>query len=216
MVERFNCSLLQMLRSYVNDHAEWERYLLLVLFVYHTAEHASTGITPFEMMFGRTPQQPPFPETTAYDVGSYQNHLRSKLAQLTDFVEIHMTEAAHKQKLCYDQRAIYRFFKTGDTVWLTSPITGKLDPKWEGDWGVKTVNGPTTYTISDGKRTRVVHVNRLRPRIQPSLVPVSPDSKVVECWSPPSIEHEIMDADESPTETHYPSQERRPPDWFRP
>ena len=72
-----------------------------------------------------------------------------------------MTEAAHKQKLCYVQRAISRSFKTGDAAWLTSPTAGKQDPKWGGDWEVKTVNGPTTYTISDGKRTKVVHVNRL-------------------------------------------------------
>ena len=83
------------------------------------------------------------------------------MAQLTDLVEIPMTEAAHKQKSCYDQRAIHRSFKTGDTVWLTSPIAGKLDPKWEGDWEMKTVNEPTMYTISDEKQTRVVHVNRL-------------------------------------------------------
>ena len=213
MVERFNRSLLQMLRSYVNDHAEWERYLPFVLFAYRTAVHASTGVTPFEMMFGRTPQQPPFPETTAYDVMSYQNYLRSKLAQLTDFVETHMTEAAHKQKLCYDQHASSRSFKTGDAVWLTSPTAGKLDPKWEGDWEVQTVNGPTT---SDGKRTRTVHVNRLRPRIQPALVSASPESRVVECCSPPSIEHEVVDVGESTTEARYPSRERRPPDWFRP
>ena len=150
MVEHFNRLLLQMLRSYVNDHAEWEQYLSLVLFAYRTAVHASTGITPFEMMFGRTPQQLPFSEPTAYDV-SYQHYLRSKLAQLTDFVEAHMTEVAHKQKLCYDQRAIPRSFKIGDAVWLTSPTAGKLDPKWKGDWKAKTVNGPTTYTISDGK-----------------------------------------------------------------
>ena len=168
------------------------------------------------MMFGHAPQQPPFPETTAYDVMSYQNYLRSKLAQLTDFVETHMTEAAHKQKLCYDQHASSRSFKTGDAVWLTSPTAGKLDPKWEGDWEVQTVNGPTTYTISDGKRTRTVHVNRLRPRIQPALVSASPESRVVECWSPPSIEHEVVDVGESTTEARYPSRERRPPDWFRP
>ena len=138
------------------------------------------------------------------------------MAQLTDFVETHMAEVAHKQKSCYDQLAISHSFKTGDAVWLTSSTAGKLDPKWEGDLEVKTVNGPTTYTISDGKRTKIVHVNRLRPLIQPALVSASPDSKVVECWSPPSIEHEIMDAEESPTETHYPSRERRPPDWFRP
>ena len=148
MVEHFNRSLFQMLCSYVNYHAEWERYLPLVLFAYRTAVHTSTGVTPFEMMFGHTP---PNPETTAYDVISYQNSLRSKLAQLTDFMETHMTEAAHKQKVCYDQYASPRSFKIGDAVWLTSPTAGKLDPKWEGDWEVQTVKGPITYTTSDGK-----------------------------------------------------------------
>ena len=48
------------------------------------------------MMLGHAPQQPPFPETTAFDVTSFQSLLRFKLAQLTG---THMTEAAHKQKL---------------------------------------------------------------------------------------------------------------------
>ena len=216
MVERFNRSLLQMLRSYITDHAEWERYLPFVLFAYRTAVHASTGVTPFEMMFGRAPQQLPFPEATAYDITSYQNSLRSKLAQLTDYVETHMTEAAYKQKLCYDQHTSVRSFKAGDAVWLASPTAGKLDPKWEGNWKVQTIKGPTTYTISDGTRTKTVHVNRLRPRMQPALIAASPESEVSDYWSPPSIEHDVVDVEESPTEARYPSRERRPPDWFRP
>lgn len=97
------------------------------------------------MMFGRAPQQPPFLEATAYDVTSYQSSLHSKLAQLTDYVETHMTEAAHKQKLCYDWHSSPHSFKAGDAVWLTSLTAGKLNPKWEGDWEVQTVKGPTTY-----------------------------------------------------------------------
>ena len=217
MVERFNRSLLQMLRSYVHDHAEWEQYLPLVLFAYRTAMHASTGVSPFEMMFGRSPHQPPLPEASAHDVVSYQNQLRSKLAQLTDFVETHMTEAAHKQKLCYDRHTTSRSFKCGDSVWLTSPTAGKLDPKWEGDWEVQAVNGPATYTITDGKRTKTVHVNRLRSRIQPSLR-TAPESNMekVSQWSPPSVEHVIVDTEESPAAPRYPTRDRRPPDWFRP
>ena len=71
-------------RCFVLYHAEWERYLPFVLFAYHTAVHASTGVIPFEMMFGCAPQQLPFPETTAYEVTSYQNSLHSKLTQLID------------------------------------------------------------------------------------------------------------------------------------
>ena len=41
MVERFNCSLLQMLQVYVTDQADWEQYLPLMLFAYRTAAHTS-------------------------------------------------------------------------------------------------------------------------------------------------------------------------------
>ena len=60
MVERFNRTLLQLLRSYTEQQAEWERYLPFVLFAYHTAVHTSTGVSPFEMMFGRPLVQNPF------------------------------------------------------------------------------------------------------------------------------------------------------------
>ena len=53
LVERFNQFLLQMLRAYVQQQHDWEPYLPLVLYAYRTAVHAPTGVSPFELMFGR-------------------------------------------------------------------------------------------------------------------------------------------------------------------
>ena len=47
MVECFNRSLLQLLRSYVDNKADWEQYLPLVLYIYRTAVHSSTGVSPY-------------------------------------------------------------------------------------------------------------------------------------------------------------------------
>ena len=55
MVERFNRTLLQLLRTYVEKKEEWEKYLPLALFAYRTAVHSSTGVTPFKLMYGREP-----------------------------------------------------------------------------------------------------------------------------------------------------------------
>jgi len=55
MVEWFNWSLLQLLRLYVEQEYDWEKYLSLVLFAYRTTAHTSTGTSPFMMMFGRQP-----------------------------------------------------------------------------------------------------------------------------------------------------------------
>ena len=59
-----------------------------------------------------------------------------------------------------------RTFKAGDLVWLSIPMAGKLDPRWEGGWKVKACKSPVNMEVSDGTRNRVVHVNRLRHRIQ--------------------------------------------------
>ena len=36
-----------------------------------------------------------------------------------------------------------------------------------GGWTMKVMQGPITYTITDGKRDRTVHISRLRKQIQP-------------------------------------------------
>ena len=51
MVERFNRSLLQMLRAYVCHESDWEKFLPLVMFAYRTSPHTSTGASPFDLMF---------------------------------------------------------------------------------------------------------------------------------------------------------------------
>ena len=78
MVERFNCTLLQLLHSYTEKQEEWEHYLPFVLFAYRTEVHTSTGVSPFELMFGHPPVQNPFPTRTAYGAVSYQSQLRAK------------------------------------------------------------------------------------------------------------------------------------------
>ena len=164
------------------------------------------GVSPFEMMFGCPPVQTPFPTRTTYDAVSYQSQLRTKRAQLSDFVEIQLAQAAHKQKSAYDQHTQQQAFEIDQPVWLSSPTAGKPDAKWEGGWKIKAIQGPTTYTITDGRRTKTVHVNRLR--IQTQFTSDSTTSP----WEAPSIEHEVIDTETPPTNQRYPTRNRRPPD----
>ena len=169
MVERLNRSLLQLLRTYAQRQDDWEKHLPLVLYAYRTAAHSSTGTSPFQLMYGRQPKSSTFSSFTGYDAMQYQETLQAKLAELQDLVEAHIVESAKRHKGAYDQKSAERRFKTGDLVWLSIPTAGKLDPRWEGKWKVKIMKSPVTMEITDGKRTKVVHVNRLQPRIQPSV-----------------------------------------------
>ena len=201
-----------MLRAYVREQADWERFLPLVLFAYRTAEHAATGLSPFQLMFGRTPQAPPLPQATAHEPVSYHAQLCSKLAELHDFMDINLTEAANLQKKLYDKRTQSRSFQVGEKVWLSVPTVGKLDPRWEGGWVIHSVQGPTTYSITDGKRSKTVHVNRLQRHIQPD--PKTPSQEFITTWQPPLFHHDIV-SDDPPPEPRYPPRICRPPDHLQ-
>ena len=144
-------------------------------------------------MFGRTPQKPVLHSNTAHDPSSYHDQLQAKLAQLRDFVEMCIAENAHHQKTSFDRHAQTRTFQVGDPVWLSIPTARKLDPRWEGKWVVHSIPGPTSYTITDWKRLRTVHVNRLQQRIQRDAH--DPQSDVVAehtTWQPPTVEHQVI------------------------
>ena len=215
MVERFNRSLLQLLRSYVDRYDNWERYLPLILYAYRTSVHSSTGASPFILMYGRQPKTD-LSHAAAFDALSYPAHLRAKLAELRDFVETNLIEAAQHQKSAHDQHAISRTLVAGDCVWLSVPTAGKLEPRWEGGWKISMVKGPVTMEITDGERTKVVHVNRIRRRLQPMLQeqPAS-DNQISQPWNPPWVDHHILPrrATELPSR-RYPQRERRPPDRY--
>ena len=132
MVERFNHSLLQLLRCYVNTEEDWETYLPLVLYAYRTAPHSTTGISPFQLMFGRDPKPATFPPTNAFDPSSYSACLLTKLAKLQDLVANNITAAAQQQKNHYNKNSVTRPFSVGEPIWLSIPTARKLQPRWEG------------------------------------------------------------------------------------
>ena len=211
MVERFNRSLLQLLRCYVDTEDDWERYLPLVLYAYRTAQHSSTGVSPFQLMFGRPPQSAPIQQPTAFDPTTYSAQLQTKLASLQDLVHTNITANAQQQKLCYDKHSHVRSFAPGDLVWLSVPTRGKLQPKWQGKWKIIEIKNPINVKITDGQTTKVVHVNRLQHRKQPQHDAV-PSSNTYTTWVPPQIDHYVFPV--SPPERRYPQRTRRPPDWL--
>ena len=234
MVERFNRSLLQLLRTYVEKEEDWEQYLPLALYAYRTAQHSSTGISPFVLMFGRQPKMPLIGTPLAFDTGTYKKHLCAKFSELQGIVEANLVQASTRQKIGYDRHIRpSRQFKIGDPVWLSIPTAGKLSPRWEGNWRISSVKSPVTMEIMDGKRSRVVHINH---RVQPDTA-ATPEVATGnrETWYPPQVEHFIVDIPtpvvtpqlplrdaaqpllEQPPlvgeeERRYPLRQRRPPD----
>ena len=215
LVERFNRSLLQLLRVYVEKEAEWEKYLPLVLYAYRTTKQTSTGVSPFEILFGRNAISSSPQPSRSHDVSSYTYNLRSKLAQLRDLVEGNIVESSKSQKTYYDLRSVERIFQPNDLVWLSVPTTTKFSPSWEGGWKVKSILSPVSVEITDGRRKRVVHLNRLRKHIQPIDTECSRNTEAG-VWRPPTVDHEvIIDNPTNQPVRRYPLRERHPPQRFQ-
>ena len=142
-----------------------------MLYAYLTAVHSSTGSSPFLLMFGRHPTLTPFSPSTAFDSTSYPAHAypcqACRTARPCGIQSI--AAAAHHQKSAYDQHSLPTVYSVGDLVWLSIPTAGKLDPRWEGRWKIKSIKSPVNMEIMDGLRTKIVHINRLQHRIQPSI-----------------------------------------------
>ena len=70
LVERFNRTLLDMLATTTKDHPfDWEEQLSRVCMAYNSSVHASTGFSPFFLMFGR---QARMPIDLMYGTGDHQ------------------------------------------------------------------------------------------------------------------------------------------------
>lgn len=98
----------------------------------------------------------------------------------------------------------------GDLVWLPIPTAGKLNTRWEGGWTVESVQGLTTYTISNSSRIRTVHINHLQPRIQAVDANIPNQLLQWKNWEPPQVVHDVVDS-----EPNYPARIRRLPTCYQ-
>ena len=190
LVERFNQTLKSMLRKAVTETGkDWDKMIPYLLFAYREVPQASTGFSPFDLLYGRDVRGPldvlrdTWESGTASDenVISYVMSTREKLSQMAEIVKENLTKAQLHQKTWYDKRARLREFKRGDLVLVLLPTTSnKLLAQWQGPYQVVQRMGKVTYLIDmqdKKKRKRIFHVNMLKDMLRSDPVLNSPDFK---------------------------------------
>jgi len=63
LVEQINQSILNLLRGLVDREGDWKEHLQILSYLYRTTKHATTGLSPYEVLFGLN--QPPLNIPTA-------------------------------------------------------------------------------------------------------------------------------------------------------
>ena len=159
LVERFNQTLKRMLQKFVADTGkDWHRWLPFLLFAYREVPQASTGFSPFELLYGWDVQGPldllhkgwegPEHQTEEKGVVQFILEMRERLAGYQDEAERNMLDAQQSQKTWYDQKARQRELQPGQKVLLLLPSsTSKLLAKWQGPYVVTRRMGPVTYEV---------------------------------------------------------------------
>jgi integrase-like protein len=128
MVERFNRTLCESLAK-VKGTDDWDIHIPAVLLAYRTKKHATTGYTPFQLVYGRQATLPiealiPVEPTATQDVDLQDSILTraydliEKLPALQENARKNTKKSQEKQKKYFDSRIHVEDFNIGDKVWI--------------------------------------------------------------------------------------------------
>ena len=160
LVERFNRTL--------------KSWLVPVLFAVREVPQASTGFSPFELLFGWKPrgaldlikenwEEGPSPSKNEIQ---YVMDLRAKLHTLGQLSCENLLEAQERQQRLYNRGTKLRQFSPGDKVLVLLPTSNtKLLAKWQGPFVVTRRVGDVDYEVQRADREgakQIYHLNLLK------------------------------------------------------
>ena len=183
--EVLNKTAARYIRSFM-DHAvsDPQPYLAALRFSYNTAVHRATGVSPFEIIYGRKPRYPYFDPEGQREMfyGEETADVLAQRAQLT-------WQLAEQNNMTFREAYTHRFnrdhntpnYKEGQLVLLHAPLMTKRDlgvsiPKfgvpWAGPARIKKIFKEHHNALIEfpqgarrGRREFRVHFDRLKPYI---------------------------------------------------
>ena len=150
LVERFNGTLKAMLQKMTQEKPKtWHRYLPALLFAVRETPQSATGLSPFELIYGRSVRGP-------------MHILREAWTEEQKDPET-WSEYERKYKKYFDQHSRFRSLKPGDKVLLLLPTdNNKLSLKWREPYDVLAVKGNNDYLIDLDVNQKIYHINMLK------------------------------------------------------
>ena len=195
------------------DQDDWDDQLPSVLLSYRISKQESTGVSPFELMYGRSARLP-FDvdregEVERKPIGGsaqYVEELKHRHELLKSFVADRINDAQQKQKKNYDKahrtEKSYNFV-VGELVLLKDHRARGLAAKYLGPYRViRVLNEDCEIESLDNGKRKIVHSNSLREftfenmpinKEEQNLLSESDDSdadEIVYCANRPLVENE--------------------------
>ena len=175
-VERYNRTLLPMIRSYIEGNQRyWDRDLSLLVISLHATINRQTGFTPNRLMLWREVFQPvdlllgtPKLNTESHTPAEWAQSLKNRLSSCHQLVRERLKSKQERQKRDYDPKKLREFaYHPGDLVWKLHQTcrkgsSFKLESPHKGPFLV-VKSRPPLYIIEGQKSRDVIHHDKLTP-----------------------------------------------------
>ena len=176
LCEKANDTVKQMLRKVSADQPKkWDRLLPGVLFAYREVPQATTGLSPFEMVYGIKPRgplsllrdlwlQPDYDDIESKTHYQYVLDLKQRIESNCELACVRTKEQQALSKHYYDQKSKVRSLSVGDEVLLFLPTSAsKLLAKWKGPYKVveKVEGSNVNYMVDVDGKIKKYHINTL-------------------------------------------------------
>lgn len=166
-LERNHRSLNEYLRIFSNEHHDdWDDWTQFYQFVYNTSCHTHTQFTPFELIFGRSPNIPQdiFKSKTkpVYNIEQYYYEMKFKLQKSNELARENLIKEKIKRQNLQNQNINPIKIGLGDQVYLKNENRKKLDPCYVGPFTVIRIMDPNCIIRNNiTYKEVIVHKNRL-------------------------------------------------------
>lgn len=188
LTERFNRTMMEMLRMYTSAHQhDWEHYLPYVQFAYNTSVHEVSKDTPHYLVYGRDPIVPgdiinPADKADRATLASYRAQRIRNWQRIKAEVERYNEKARQYRESRTNATRHDPGYELGELVWMFNNAapkgkTHKLMQIWHGPFRViakPSEMNVVLQNISSRKETPPVHVSRVKRYygpVPPSEVP---------------------------------------------
>ena len=174
-VERFNRTLLQLIRCYVlGSPKNWDQHLHQLTGAINSTVNRQTGFTPNRMMLGREVGMPVevMLGTSALSIDSsdppdYVKQLEETLHLTHEMARSNLQSSQLRQKKDYDMKLAVSKYQVGDLVYKLDSSTkvgqsSKLRPVWKGPLLVMKVLSPVLFVVRDKRGESVIHHDRIK------------------------------------------------------
>jgi hypothetical protein len=177
-VESLNRVLWSGLRAYCENQKEWPEFLPGILMGYRASVHETIGVSPFELMFGRTPRLPidyELPLTPAEHSRTADEYMKKfipKLKLMNKVAADRIKERQEKYKERYDKKTSKRDLQEGELYWLLTPpltkagLNKKMQPRYDKLVFIKSKEENDTYRCVEMANMKeishAIHADRLK------------------------------------------------------